>query len=99
MARCVRVGAHEGDAPPGVLRVTRPDLLALEDPPALGGGGPGGERGQVRTGTGLAEQLAPDLPGVQDGRQPAVTLGVVPVGQKCRADEVDPGAVDGLGSP
>jgi hypothetical protein len=53
------VGAGEADAPVGLAGHGRPDLLAVEQPAALGAVGRRGQRGQVRAGLGLAEELAP----------------------------------------
>ena len=80
----IGVGAGQADAPPGHRGVAGPHLLARQRPPlgAVGGHrrrGPGGERRQVAPGVGLAEQLAPDLGGVQD--RSATTGSAVP---RCR---------------
>ena len=95
----VGVGAHQRDPPPGELGVARPDLLALEYPAALGGDGPGGERGQVRSCPGLAEQLAPDLLGAEDAGKPARLLLVGAVRQDRRPHVVDAVAVHRLRRP
>ena len=95
--RRVGVGAHEGDPPLRVLGVARPDLLAVDQPPVAHIGGPGGEPGQVRARPRLAEELAPDLLGVEDPGQPTPLLLLRAVGQQGRPGQVDAGAVDGLG--
>src|SRR5258708_1349788 len=79
------VGARQGAPPPGELGIARPHLLTLQHPAALGGDGPGRERRQIGAGSGLAEELAPDLLGAQDARDPARLLLVGAVGQNRRA--------------
>src|SRR5688572_5879044 len=83
------VGASEADAPPGEVRVARPHLLPVQHPTALDRRRFGGERCQIRAGAGLTEELAPDLTGVEDRRQPAPLLLVVAVSKEWWTGEVD----------
>ncbi len=82
----------------GELRVAGPDLLALEDPAFVHPEGPGAERRQVGPGARLAEQLAPDVLGVEDPREPTGLLLLGAVDQQGRSHVVDAVAVDRLGS-
>ena len=61
MFRRCGVGAGEEDPELRFLGPRRPDLLAGDDPLVAVEHGPGGERGEVTPGLGLAEQLAPEL--------------------------------------
>ena len=92
----IGVGAGQAQAPVGELGVGGPHLLAAEPPAAVGGGGPGGEGGQVAAGVGLAEQLAEQLFGGEDRREPALFLLVGAVGQDGGADQVNADAADQL---
>ena len=77
-----RVGVGPGQADPEVGRLgqRRPDLLAVEEPAALDLVGPGAQRGQVRPGAGLAEELAPGELAQQGRPDPALLLLVGAVG-------------------
>ena len=101
--RTVGVGAGQAQAPVGELGVGGPHLLAVErpaaDPVALGADGPGRERSQVAAGVGLAEQLAEEHVGRQDGGQPTRPLLVGAVGQQRGPDQVDADAPHQLGGP
>ncbi len=99
MAGGVGIGADQGDAPAGEPGVGGPDLLAADQPAVVDRHTPRRQRSQVRTGVGLAEELAPELAGVEDRQQPAGLLLVGPVGQQGRARQVDPHPVDRLGRP
>jgi hypothetical protein len=57
----VGIGAGDQDGPPRLVRDGRPHLLPGHDPVVAVPYGAGAEGGQVGAGTGLAEQLAPDL--------------------------------------
>ncbi len=94
----VGIGPHEGDAPAGEAGVGGPDLLAPHQPAALGRFGDGAQRGEVGAGVGLAEELAPDLAGVEDRRQPAGLLLRRAARQQRRPGEVDADPVDRLRS-
>ena len=59
---------------------------------------PGADRGEVRAGVRLAEELAPELLGAQDRREEPELLVVGPVLEERRACEVDPDPPDELGS-
>ena len=92
----IDLGAGQAQAPGGELGVGRPDLAARHLEAPLDRRGPRGEGGQVAAGVGLAEELAPDLPRREDGRQVAQPLVLGAVGQECRAHQVDADPVDGL---
>ena len=92
----VDAGAHQGDPPFGRPGVGGPHLLAGDQPPVGGLLGCGPKRGQVRSRGRLAEQLAPDLAGVEDARQPAGLLGRRAVREQGRSGKVDADPVDGL---
>src|SRR5205807_9968459 len=68
----------------------------VEDPAAFYRRGSCRERREVRAGAGLAEELAPDLPRVEDRGQPAQLLLVGSVREERGPGEVDAGAVDEL---
>ena len=68
------LGAGEQDAEAGPVGVGRPHLAAADDPLVAVGLGPGGERGQVRAGVRLAEELAPDLLAGQHGHEVPLLL-------------------------
>ena len=57
------------------------------------------ERGQVAAGVGLAEQLAPQLLGREDGREPPRRCSGVPWANSVGPDQVDADAADQLGRP
>ena len=70
----LRIGAHQTEAPIGVVRGRGPDLLAVDDvvvPVALGGGL---ERGEVRPGARLGEPLAPPIVDIGGARQKPLLL-------------------------
>ena len=75
----VRLGAGQQDPELGAVGVGRPHLLAPDHPLVAVEVGPGGQRGQVGAGAGLAEQLAPDL---LAGQQRAAGTG--PSARRCR---------------
>src|SRR5581483_7816688 len=88
--------------PAGDVGQRRPDLLPVDDPLVAVPDGPGGEPGQVGAGTGLGEQLAPDLlPGEQGPEEPGALLGGAVDGDgrggHAHADDVAGGV--GGGSP
>ena len=74
MRRGVRIGAGQQDAPVAAVGPGAPDLLAVHDVAVAVALGPGAQRGQVRPGVGLAEQLAPLLRAVEDAGQPPLLL-------------------------
>ena len=80
----------------GELRVARPDLLPVEHVAAVDGIGARLQGRQVAPRARLAEQLAPDLRRVEDLRQPPSLLGIRPVREQRRADQVDADAADEL---
>ena len=67
-------GADQRDAPSGELGVARPHLLPGDEPAAVDRFGPGAQRCEIGPGVGLGEELAPDLRGVEDRRQPSPLL-------------------------
>ena len=83
------VGPHEGDAPAGHGGVGGPDLLPGHIPATVDPLGDGAQCRQVGSCVGLAEQLAPDLAGIEDRRQPPGPLRLGAVRQQGRADQVD----------
>ena len=87
--RQLGVGAREADAPARELRVARPHLLARQHPATLDRHGSRGQAGEIGARAGLAEELAPDLAGVEDRRQPAPLLLVGSVREQRRTGEVD----------
>ncbi len=74
VGRHVGICAGEQDPPPGHIGPGRPDLLTVDDIGVTVTLGPRAQRRQVRTGLGLAEQLAPGLGAVVDAGQPARLL-------------------------
>ncbi len=81
----------------GELRVGRPHLAARDLEAPVDRRRPRGERRQVAPGVGLAEELAPDLLGREDGGQVAQTLVLGAVRQQRRAHQVDAHPVHRLG--
>src|SRR5437870_2375598 len=94
-----RIGAREQDRPAGELRVARPHLLAGHDEAVAVGLGARPQRGQVAPGAGLAEELAPELVGGEDGREEATLLRLAAVRDEGRAGVVDGHAVQQLRGP
>jgi hypothetical protein len=92
----IGVGAGQAQAERGELRVRGPDLSTGDQITTVDGDGAGRERGQITAGVGLAEELAPDLVGREDGREEALALVVRAMGQQGRPDQVDADAVDRL---
>ena len=76
----VLVGAGEEHAPLRLVRVGGPDLLPGDLPGAIGLHGAGLERGQIGTGLGLREALAPDLLPGEDRLEVALLLFLVASG-------------------
>ncbi len=68
----VGVGAGEQDAPVGDVGVARPDLVAVDHVLVAVGDRGGAQRGEVGSGIGLAEPLAPPLRAVDQPGQEAV---------------------------
>ena len=92
----VCVGAREADSPSGELRVARPDFLSRDQPAVIDRRRTGRERRKIGSGAGLAEQLTPDLAGVEDRWQPTPLLLVGTVGEQRRTGEVDADTVHRL---
>ena len=99
MLRRVRIGTSQADAPIRELRVRRPHLLAVQHPPSIGAGGGRRHRRQVAARPGLAEELAPQVVGREDGCQPALFLLLGAMGEQCGTGEIDADASDQLGCP
>ena len=89
MLWCRGVGASQADTPVGELGVGGPDLLAAQHPAAFGALGARRQRCQVAPRSGLAEELAPQLLGPEDARQPALLLVTGAVGEQCGPHQVD----------
>ena len=89
----VGVGAGEQHAEVGVLAARGPHLLAVDDPLVAVLDGAGLQAGQVRTGLGLAEQLAPRLLARHDVAHVEVDLLLRAVGGDRRRgqEEAQPG--------
>ena len=80
------VGAHQAEDPVGVIRIGRPDLLAVDDEVVAVAFGAGLQRGQIRSGVRLGIALAPaDEPG-RDLRQMLFLLRIGAVFQKRRPE-------------
>ncbi len=72
----VGVGASDQDPELGMVGARGPDLLTVDNPFIAVPDCSGGERGQIRPGAGLAEELAPDLlTGEQRPQIPLLLLG------------------------
>ena len=100
MPRCAaarRLGAGQAEPPGRELGVGGPHLAPGHQVAPLDRDGRGRERGQVAARLGLAEELAPELLGREDGRQVAQALVLGAVGQQGRAHQVDAHPVDRLG--
>ncbi len=67
----------------------RPHLLAGDHPLVAVALGPGGQRGQVRAGAGLAEELAPALLVAHDRRQEAQALLLGAVGEESGRGQIE----------
>ncbi len=87
------VGAGEEDAVVGAVCVAGPDLLAVHHPLVAVELGAGSERGEVRAGVGLAEELAPDLLAPQQRPKEALPLPVAPGGEDGGRRPPDPDGV------
>ena len=95
----VRLGPGQEDPEPRRVGVRRPHLLAPDHPLVTVEIGPGGQRGQVGSGAGLAEQLAPDLLAGQQGHQVAVLLIGGPGEQDGGSGPSDPDGVGRVAAP
>src|SRR5205823_2831496 len=62
------IGPGQQHAVVRLLRLAAPDLLAVDDPVIAVASGPRGKSGEVRSGAGLAEQLAPADAALEDRR-------------------------------
>ncbi len=80
----VRVGAREADAPVGTLGHRGPHLLPREPPSPVDSLGAGPQRGEVRPGAGLGEELTPGQLAEQRRPHEAVPLRVAAVLQDRR---------------
>ena len=89
----VGVGAGHEHGPVGQVATRGPHLLAVDHPGVAVGLGPGGEAGQVTTGGGLGEQLAPHGTAVHDVGQEAVGEMVGAVGEQGGGHQRDPDPV------
>ena len=70
----VGIGAGEQDAEVGAMGERGPDLLAVDEPAAGHRNGAGLHAGDVGSGAGFGEQLAPDLASGEDARHVAASL-------------------------
>src|SRR6185437_16574860 len=91
--RQVGVAPGDQDGPARDVRRRRPDLLPVDDPPVAVTYCPGRQVRQVRTRTGLAEKLAPDLFASPQRSQPALLLLVGPEGEYRRRGHAKTDAV------
>src|SRR5262249_30137113 len=73
--RRLGIGAGEAHAPVRELGVARPHLLTVQQPTTFGGLGARAHRREVAAGTGLAEELAPQLACLGDVGRPAPLRG------------------------
>ena len=92
----VGLGAGQQDPEVGQMGVGGPHLLTLHHPLVAVELGPGGQRGQVGPGAGLAEQLAPDLLAGQQREQVALLL---LVGAGVDEGRAGPSDADGVVGP
>ncbi|MFY9264091.1 MAG: hypothetical protein WAO61_01495 [Solirubrobacterales bacterium] len=97
MARAA--GARQQDRPVGDLRAAGPDLLAGDLPAVAVALGPALQTGEVGSGTGLGEELAPDLLAGQNRLKKALFLLVAAVVDDRRPGEALADAVDPVGRP
>ncbi len=67
------VGPGQEQAPLGLVRVARPHLVAGDDEVVTVPIGPGAQRGQVGSGVGLAEPLAPSVAPVDDAGEESLS--------------------------
>ncbi len=91
--RDVGVGARDEDAELRHLGARRPDLLAVDDELVAVTHCPGRERGEIAAGSGLAEQLAPDLLAREQREEVPILLLVAARVQDRRAGPSDPDLV------
>ena len=91
---CLRVGAHEHEAPVGDRRQAGPHLLPGDDELVTVNLGPRAQRGEVATRLGLAEALAPQLFGGEDLGQEAPALGLGAVDHQGRPEDGEADGVD-----
>ena len=88
--RLLGIGARDQDPPVGVLRVRVPHLLPVDDPLVAVAHRTRAERGEVGAGTGLAEQLAPQLVAAQHRVEVALLLLGRAVHHERGRDHADP---------
>ena len=98
--RDVVVGPGQKDRPVRKMGPRGPYLLAGDDPLIAVALGPGGQRGEIGAGPGLAEELAPDLLVADDGREEAPALLLGAVREECgsrqiQAERVEAAQVEG----
>jgi hypothetical protein len=98
--RRIGVGAHQEEAPIGVVRAGRPDLLTVDDVVITIADGPGLQAGEVTTGPRFAVTLAPGDVGVRNSREVFCLLLRRPVDDERRANHThveDAAGVRGAG--
>ena len=83
--RDVVVGPGQKDRPVRKVGPRGPHFLAGDDPLIAVALGPGGQRGEIGAGAGLAEELAPDLLVADDGGEEALALLLGAVCEECRS--------------
>ena len=100
LAPGVGIGAHDQDAPIGVLREAGPDLLTGDDDRVFFDLAARAQRREVGAGARLGEALTPDVLARQDLAQEGLALPILPLRDQHRAGQADADAqTDEIGSP
>jgi hypothetical protein len=85
----IRIGAHETEAPIGMVRSQGPDLLAVDDVMIAVAAGGGFERGEIGSCARLGKALAPPIVDIGGARQESLFLLVGAELDQHRADHRD----------
>ena len=99
MLRGIGIGAHQENAPVGILTQAGPDFLAVNQEIVPVQHRLRLQRRQVGSGIGLRKSLAPDLVGIENLGNVALLLGLGAVLHEGRANDADPQAVGRLRRP